>query len=270
MFTLALIPARMSSTRFPGKPLHPLLGIPMLGHVALRTALCSGLDAVYVATCDAIIAQYCQEIGVNVVMTSKDHVRCTDRCAEALPLIEAQEGRYVDVVVIVQGDEPLVHPAMVQAALAPMQKDATVQVVNLMAPITDRKEFVHPNTIKVITDVQGRALYFSRQPLPHKTTPATSALGGMVLGHKQVCIMPFRREALHTFMALPESPLEKAESIDMLRLLEHGHAVHMVLSPMLNQSVDAPADALLAEDLLRRDALFLSASYGKPCPYPAQ
>ncbi len=299
MFTLAIIPARMASTRFYGKPLHPLLGMPMIGHVALRTAQCTGLDAVYVATCDAEIAQYCQTIGVNVVMTHKNHVRCTERCAEALPIIEAREGRKADVVVIVQGDEPLVHPQMIHAALEPMRHDTAVQVVNLMAPLTRCEEFVHPNTIKVVTDGQGRALYFSRHPLPYRqgaqmsqdaflTGTSERTLGevsgrasggvctealetlssegtvgsvttGKVFGHKQVCIMPFRREALCSFVALRETPLERAESIDMLRLLEHGSLVHMVPTHFVNQSVDCLADVPLAEELLRQDALFLDA-----------
>ncbi len=265
--TFAIIPARMGSTRFAGKPLHPLCGIPMIGHVALRTALCTAVDAVYVATCDEVIATYCQKIGVKVVMTSEKHVRCTDRCAEALPLIEALEGRKAQTVVVVQGDEPLVHPHMLHAALQPLQYDASVQVVNLMAAITQLDEFMHPNTIKVVTDMHGRALYFSRQPLPYSQVEPSAQGSEQIWGYKQVCIMPFRREALFTFISLPETPLERVESIDMLRLLEHGYPVHMALSSHVNQSVDCLADVAKAEHLLKQDTLFSQAVYYSPNMY---
>ncbi len=253
MITYAIIPARMAATRFPGKPLAPMDGIPMLGHVALRTALATSLTATYVATCDVEIADYCHSQNIKVVMTSAEHTRCTDRCAEALPLIEQLEGKKADAIVIVQGDEPLVHPDMIDAALTPLHQEPTAQVVNLRAAITSQEEFLSPNTIKVVTDGQGRALYFSRSTIPSTNHGVTT---NNILGHKQVCIMPFRRQALLDFIALDQTPLEQAESIDMLRLLENGIPVHTVLTSHINQSVDCPEDLQRATQLLKNDPLW--------------
>ncbi len=253
MISYAIIPARMGSTRFPGKPLAPIHAVPMLGHVAYRTAMAPSLAATYVATCDAEIFDYCQEHHIKVVMTDRGHTRCSDRCAEALPLIEKLEGKKADAMVMVQGDEPMVHPQMIEAALSPLQSNVDVQVVNLQAPILSEAEFTSPNTIKVISDAQGKALYFSRAPIPHRGHGTRD--NAAPYGYKQVCIIPFRPAALHNFMSLGESALERAESIDMLRLLEHGFAVHMVHTPFQNQAVDCPADLERVVQLMQDDDL---------------
>ncbi len=250
MINYAIIPARMAATRFPGKPLAIIDGLPMVAHVALRTAMAQNLTATYVATCDAAIKKYCEENGIKVVMTRHDHTRCTDRCAEALPYIEALEGKKADAIVIVQGDEPMVHPDMIDAALAPLHTNPQVQVVNLLAPITSQEEKLSPNTIKVVTDSQGRALYFSRAAIPN-----TAHGQAQDFGHKQVCIMPFRRQALLAFIAMEQSSLEKAESIDMLRLLQNGVAVHMVPTEHHSQAVDCQSDLELVVKLMENDPL---------------
>ncbi len=252
MINYAIIPARMGSTRFPGKPLALMHGIPMLGHVAFRTQKAASLAATYVATCDAVIAEYCRENQIKAVMTSPAHTRCADRCAEALPLIEALEGKKADAVVIVQGDEPLVHADMIETALEMLHSAPHMQTINLRAAITSEEEFLSPNTIKVVTDVQGKALYFSRAPLPSRTKPWVTETGQILWGYKQVCIMPIRRAALLEFIELPPTPLEQAESIDMLRILEHGGAVHTVLTQYPTQSVDCPADLERALHLMQK------------------
>ncbi len=256
MITYAIIPARMAASRFPGKPLAPIHGMPMLGHVAKRTQMASCLTATYVATCDEAIENYCKQEGINVVMTSTAHTRCTDRCAEALPKIEALEGKKAEAIIIVQGDEPMTHPHMIDAALAPLQEHAHIHVVNLRADIESREEFFSPNTIKIVTDKQGKALYFSRAPLPY-TQPSTqeTPLKQPPFGQKQVCIMPFRREALLRFIALSPTALEITESIDMLRLLEHGEFVYTVFTSHQSQSVDCPADLARVEQLMEQDPL---------------
>ncbi len=255
MVIYAIIPARMGASRFPGKPLALIDGMPMLEHVVRRTQMAHSLTATYVATCDAVIANYCRQNGIKVVMTHADHTRCTDRCAEALPYIEALEGRIANAVVIVQGDEPMVHPHMVDAALTPLQQHNDIHVVNLLAPILSYEEALSPNTIKVVTDAQGKALYFSRALIPY--APSAKIPHQEYFGHKQVCIMPFRRQALLDFIALPPTPLELAESVDMLRLLEHGYAVHLVPTQHQTQSVDCLADLERVVSLMQNDALRL-------------
>ncbi len=252
----AIIPARMASTRFPGKPLAPIFGMPMLGHVAFRTSMAPSLTATYVATCDEEIAAYCDANGIKCVMTRGDHVRCADRCAEALPYIEALEGEKADGVVIVQGDEPMVHPDMIEKSLEILHYVPYAQTVNIRAPILSEEEWLSPNTIKVVTDLQGKALYFSRLPIPYGSTPLPHGEERKVWGQKQVCIMPFTRAALLRFIVLPPTPLEQAESIDMLRIIQHGDAVLTVPTEHVVQSVDCPADLervvmLMQDDVLR-------------------
>jgi 3-deoxy-manno-octulosonate cytidylyltransferase (CMP-KDO synthetase) len=252
MNIIAIIPARMGSSRFPGKPLAPIHGVPLVGHVYFRTKLNRRLSAVYIATCDEEIRQYASQIGADWVMTSPTHVRASDRTAEAVEIIERRTGRRVDVVVMVQGDEPMIVPAMIDEAVQPLVDDPAVQVVNLMAPI-DADAAADPNEVKVAVDRRGCALYFSRHPLPWQArTPAAS--------FKQVCVIPFRRPFLSTFAALEPTPLEQAESIDMLRALEHGWPVRMAPTTHATYSVDTPADLARVSGLMRGDPLL--SSYG--------
>jgi len=252
MKTIAVIPARMGSSRFPGKPLAPIRGIPMIGHVWKRVALALGGENTFVATCDREIYDYIESVGGRAVMTADTHERCTDRTAEALHAIEADLGQ-VDVVVMVQGDEPLVTPAMIQDSVAPLAEDPSVMVVNLMGDLKTTAEFDDPNEVKVVVDANSDALYFSREPIPSRKKGA-----GTVPMRKQVCIIPFRREALLAFNALPPTPLEQIESVDMLRLLEHGRKVRMVPTADPNIGVDTEADLAVAEALMAGDPVFAS------------
>ncbi len=247
---LAIIPARMGSTRFPGKPLAPILGIPMLAHVWERTRRSSVLFSTIVATCDEEIRQYGQQYGMEVVMTSDKHERASDRCAEAMQSWERVHGKKVDIMVMVQGDEPMLTPEMIDIAVGPLLSDQKISVVNLMAPITQREEFEDPNEIKVVVDSQNRALYFSREPIPSK-----NKWKGQCTGWKQVCIIPFLRDYLLEYLALAPTSLEQIESIDMLRILEHGGVVQMVPEDILTYSVDTPEDLKLVEEAMKEDPL---------------
>ena len=245
MKIVGVIPARMGSSRFPGKPLAPILGRPMIEHVYRRTALCRTLEAVYVATCDNEIRSAVEAFGGKAIMTSPEHQRASDRVAEATQRLDA------DIVVMVQGDEPMTMPEMVDQAVAPMLDDSLVQCVNLVKRIEIEEEFLNPNTIKVVMDREGNALYFSREPIP-----ARQKLGFDKLPvFKQVCIIPFRRDFLLTYASLKPTPLEEAESIDMLRLLEHGFKVRLVETGYDTHAVDTPADLELVESLMRDDPL---------------
>jgi 3-deoxy-manno-octulosonate cytidylyltransferase (CMP-KDO synthetase) len=245
MRIIAVIPARMGSTRFPGKPLAPLLGRPMIEHVVRRVSLCGRLDAVFVATCDTQIRDAVERFGGGVVMTSASHERASDRVAEAAECIAA------DIVVMVQGDEPMVVPSMIDAALVPLLADTSIACVNLARRLTRQDEYVDPNTIKVTMDLRGDALYFSRSPIP--------AIDFNGLAHpavfKQVCVIPFRYEFLQQFARLKPTPLERAESIDMLRALQHGFRVRMVETEVDTHAVDTPEDLREVERLMRTDPL---------------
>jgi len=250
MNIIAIIPARMGSSRFPGKPLAPIHGVPMVGHVALRTAMCKRLAGTYVATCDEVIRKYVESVGLTAVMTGDHHVRCTTRTAEAMLKIEEMTGTKADIVIMVQGDEPMVTPWMIEASIRPMLADSTIKVVNLMAEMHSLEEFEDPNEVKVVVDCENNALYFSREPIPSRKKGSDA-----VPMRKQVCIIPFRRDYLLHFNEMSESPLEIYESVDMLRILEHGGKVRMVPISERTVSVDTPADLRQAEKLMQDDGL---------------
>ncbi len=247
---IAIIPARMGSTRFPGKPMAEIHGVPMVGHVYFRTRMCALLQNTYVATCDQEIYDYIISIDGKAIMTSNTHERCSDRTAEAMLKVESETGRKVDIVVMVQGDEPMVTPVMIEAAIHPMLGDSTIQVVNLMARMTTVEEFEDPNEVKVVVDLNNRALYFSREPIPSRRKGVKD-----VPMLKQVCIIPFRRDYLLEFNSLPETPLERIESVDMMRVIEHGEHVYMVITDAETLSVDTPEDHERVVDLMKEDAL---------------
>jgi len=247
---IAIIPARMGSTRFPGKPMAEIHGVPMVGHVYFRTKMCSMLSETYVATCDQEIYDYIISIDGKATMTSDTHERCSDRTAEAMLKVESATGRKVDIVVMVQGDEPMVTPQMIEAAVHPMLGDPSIQVVNLMARMANVEEFEDPNEVKVVVDLQDRALYFSREPIPSRRKGFKD-----VPMLKQVCIIPFRRDYLLKFNSLPETQLERIESVDMMRVIEHGERVHMVMTDVETLSVDTPEDLERVVDLMKEDAL---------------
>lgn len=250
MNIIAIIPARMGSSRYPGKPLALIHNVPMVGHVAFRTAMAKCLSATYVATCDDIVMNYCKDAGLNSVMTGDHHVRCTTRTAEAMLKIEEMTGKKADIVVMVQGDEPMVTPDMIDAAIQPMLDDPSINVVNLMAEMESLAEFEDPNEVKVVIDQNSDALYFSREPIPSRKKGSD-----VVPMRKQVCIIPFRREYLLRFNALPETPLEIYESVDMMRVLEHGEKVRMVPTDKRTLSVDTPEDLCRVVTMMQGDAL---------------
>ena len=247
---IAIIPARMGSTRFPGKPMAEIHGVPMVGHVYFRTKMCSLLSETYVATCDQEIYDYIVSVGGKAVMTADTHQHCSDRAAEAMLKVEAETGQKVDIVVMVQGDEPMVTSEMIEEAVTPMLEDPAIKVVNLMARMKTVGEFEDPNEVKVVVDLNGRALYFSREPIPSRRKGVQD-----VPMLKQVCIIPFRRDYLLEFNGLPETPLENIESVDMMRVIEHGEHVHMVLTEAETLSVDTPEDLRRAVDLMDGDQL---------------
>jgi len=251
MNIVGVIPARMGSSRFPGKPMANILGIPMIGHVYLRSKMSRLLNEVYVATCDQEIFDYVTQIGGKAIMTADSHERASDRTAEALLHIEKMTGERVDIVVMIQGDEPMLHPEMIDEAVKPLVADESILVSNLMAPLITPEEHDDINEVKVVVDQDFFALYFSREPIPSRRR-----MGDDIPKNKQVCIIPFQRDFLIKFGELDPTPLEIIESVDMLRVLEHGYKVKIVPTRFEVYSVDTETDRQRVEALMVDDELF--------------
>ncbi len=251
MKIVALIPARMGSSRFPGKPMEKINGSPMIGHVYKNVKKCKLLDKVVVATCDEEIKSYIESIGGDAVMTCKNHDRASDRCAEAMLKVEKSIGNKFDVAVMVQGDEPMVHPDMIAESLQPFHGDNNIKVVNLLGSIQTNAEFNDRNCIKVVCDCDLNALYFSREPIPTQ-----SLMGDEIKKYKQVCIIPFARDFLLKFNNMEPTPLEEIESIDMMRVLENGYKVKMVPTKYQTYAVDTFEDLIKVQKLMNDDNKF--------------
>lgn len=251
MKIIGVIPARMGSSRFPGKPLKEICGMPMIGHVYLRSKMSGLLDEVYIATPDEEIATYARSIGAKYIMTKITHERASDRTAEAVQKIEGATGEKIDIVVMIQGDEPMIMPEMIDLSVKPFIEDHTTEVVNLMAPIRTEEEFQDPNCPKVVVDKNNYALYFSREPIPSRK----KWNGGAISMFKQVCVIPFTRDFLMEYNAMTPTPLEEIESIDMNRVLENGRKVKMVYEEFETYCVDTPEDLIRVEKNMSTDPL---------------
>ncbi len=239
MNIVGIIPSRMASTRFPNKPMMDILGMPMIGHCYMRCKMCKNLDEVYVATCDKEIFNYISGIGGKVIMTSDKHERASDRTAEALIKIEELTSKKIDIVVLLQGDEPMTTPNMIDLAISPLINFNEINISNLYTKINSTHEFENPNEVKVVVDKFDYAIYFSREPIPSK-----KLFKHDVPMFKQVCVIPFRRDYLLKYNSMEQTELEKIESIDMLRVLENGDKIKMVYIEEENYSVDTKEDLL--------------------------
>lgn len=247
MNVIAIIPARMGSSRYPGKPLERIHGMPMIGHCYHRSAMANGIGKAYVATCDIEIYDYILSIGGNAVMTSSTHTRATTRTAEALGKIEADMSEKVDVVVMVQGDEPLISPDTISETISHFQNQS-IDIVNIMSRIRTKEAFEDENNVKVVVNNSNDALYFSREQIPSpwkgwKKIPR----------YMQTGIIAFRRNSLIDFNSMEETALEKIESVDMNRVLETGGKIRMVLTEAMTIGVDVPEELIEVENLLIND-----------------
>lgn len=251
---IGIVPARMGSSRFPGKALAPILGMPMIGHCYFRTRMCGLLDDVYIATCDQEIKDYAESIGAKVVMTADTHERAMDRSAEAVAKIEKEMGEKIDLVVQMQGDEPMVTKEMLESSIRKMMADESINIMNLVQPITDQRDLEIPDVLKVVTDKKGNMLYYSRSLVPYDT----KKFNGKVPYLKTIGIHLFRKEFLFEFMRMEPTPLEIIESTDMLRILEHGLPISTFKVETPIWSVDTPADLKFVEEKMAGDPLLKS------------
>lgn len=247
MGVTVIIPARYASTRFPGKPLADLCGKPMVQWVYERSACCESVDRVIVATDDERIARAVSAFGGEVAMTRPDHATGTDRLAEVA------SGLDEELIVNVQGDEPLIDPLMIQAAVAPMLADSTIPMGTLKTPLTSLEEYRNPNVVKVVTDRRGFALYFSRAPIPY---PRDFSDGLELRWHelataKHIGLYVYRRQFLLEYPHLQATPLENQECLEQLRVLEHGYRIHVAETSLIGQGVDTPQDLEKVRALLR-------------------
>lgn len=240
------IPARMGSSRFPGKPLCNILGKSMIEHVYQRSKLSEKVTDVFIAACDDEIEEAVEGFGGQALMTHKEISRPGLRVAEACKQLDLADD---DIVVVVQGDEPLINPKMIDLAVEPILNDPEVFCVNLTKEMTE-EEWLDPNEIKVVTDLKMNALFMSRSPIPSNTR---DRIGPRL---KQVCIFPFRKKDLLAFQDMPETPHEVAESIEMLRAIEHGLKVRMVKTDFLSKSVDNENDRQEVEAIMKQDEIY--------------
>lgn len=244
---LALIPARWGATRFPGKPLHLIAGKPLVQHVWERARLASRLAAgVFIATDDERIAAAAAGFGARAVMTRPDHPSGTDRIAEAAAVLAA-EGLDFTHVLNVQGDEPLIDPALLDRLAGALLDDPALPMVTAACPLSDPADRLNPNCVKVVLARNGDALYFSRAAIPH---PLPGSPVAPLLRHQGV--YGYRRDFLETFVTWEPSPLERAERLEQLRALENGARIRVVVTPRESLGVDAPKDVARVEAALLR------------------
>ena len=242
---VAVVPARWGSTRLPGKPLADIGGKPMVRHVVERAARARAVERVIVATDDERIAAAVRGFGGEVVMTGAGFATGTDRVAHvAAGLPEA------DIVVNVQGDEPLLEPAMIDEAVQPLLADAALPVGTLARRIVDPAELSAPGVVKVVADRRGRALYFSRAPVPFARDLAPAALVGRGAAFAHVGLYVFRRDFLLRFPLLPRTVLEEVEQLEQLRILEHGFPIAVTVTAYASIAVDTEADLVRVRSMV--------------------
>lgn len=239
MKVVCVIPARFGATRFEGKPLVEICGKSMIQRVYEQVQKAGSIDEVYIATDDDRIRSSAELFGAKVIMTSKEHTCGTDRIAEAIQNIEGE------IILNVQGDEPLIEPEALDAVIKPLVEDANIEMATLITPIEDESEYHDPNIVKVVKDKNNFALYFSRSLIPYSR-------GGDVTGvFKQIGVYAYRRGFLLAFSKMEPTPYEKAEKLEQLRALENGYRIKLVETTYNPISVDVPEDVAKVESILR-------------------
>jgi 3-deoxy-manno-octulosonate cytidylyltransferase (CMP-KDO synthetase) len=242
MPTVAIIPARYGSTRFPGKPLAPILNKPLVQWTYEQTMQVKELDGVWVATDDGRIKECVEAFGGHVVMTRDDHPSGSDRLAEAAAILDLAPD---DIVINIQGDQPVFPPDLISRLAKVLKRDPAVVMVTPVRQINDAAAAANPNVVKAVFDRAGRGLYFSRSLLPFWRD------GGESYFYKHIGIYAYRVQFLKEFVHLPAGRWEEAEKLEQLRALEHGYPIHIVETNGDTREVDSPADLRAVEEFLR-------------------
>jgi len=247
MKSIGIIPARYASSRFPGKPLAYIGNRTMLERVYRRALQADLLDDVWVATDDQRIAQHVRSFHGQVMLTSSAHQSGTDRCAEA-----AKQFSGANVLVNIQGDEPFIDPRQIDAVIRPFQDEAAGDIVTLAKRMDEAEDPFDPNKVKVVFDTKGRAMYFSRSPVPHLRRLAPEQWPGSGLFYKHLGLYAYRRPVLLAVTQLPVSKYEEAESLEQLRWLEAGYAIRVEVTETDTLGVDTLEDLKKAESFLAK------------------
>jgi 3-deoxy-manno-octulosonate cytidylyltransferase (CMP-KDO synthetase) len=238
---IAVVPARMASSRFPGKPLVKILDLPMIEHVRRRALLADGIDEVVVATCDQEIMDAVEAAGGKAVMTGDGHERSTERVAEAMLSLAG------DIVVVAQGDEPLLMPGDLDLVANPFRDRDDLESVSLLSPLEGDADFHNPSIVKAACDRSGHIMFYSRAPIPFVQKEGDCPI------YRETGIRAFRADFLQTYVNLPETPFELVESVDMMRLLEHGHRVLGVATDGVTFGVDHAEEADRIVEIVESD-----------------
>lgn len=245
MNNVIIIPARMGSSRYPGKPLISILGIPMIIHVWIRSKLSTKTDEVYIATCDNQIKKACLEYGAKYIMTSKKHNMCMDRVVEACKKINAKN------IITVQGDEPLIQPQDINNVINKINKINSDETVNLIQKIKINKEIDDPNRVKVVLNKKKEIIYISRE-----TIPSRKKRKNFKSYYKLGNVYGMKKSFLKTYSKLKFSNLEKIESIDMNRIIDYGFKLISILSKSNLVSIDVPKDKKTVVKLMKKDKIY--------------
>ena len=236
MKVIGVIPARFNSTRFPGKVLANLRGKPIIQHVYERAKKAKRLDEILIATDYERVFKVAEKFGAKVVMTSKEHLTGTDRVSEAVKKLKAE------IVINIQADAPLINPLMIDKVAEVLLDDSNLIMATLMKRIEKKGELCNPNIVKVVTDSQGFALYFSRSPIPYAKNNFIS--------YKHIGAYGYRRKFLLIFVQLSRSPLEKIENLEQLRALENGYKIKMIETDDDMIEIDTEEDLIMAKKFI--------------------
>jgi 3-deoxy-manno-octulosonate cytidylyltransferase (CMP-KDO synthetase) len=249
MKIIGVVPARMAASRFPGKPLFPIHGKPMIEHVFLRAQMYKGWDELVLATCDDEIEQFAKQKGFAVAMTGHHHTRALDRVAEAVQRLNTDIADS-DIVVCVQGDEPMMRPDMIDAVIAPLKADASIPATILAMHITDKALWLNPDTVKLIHNAAGEVLYTSRAPVPY----CKGEFSPELMARRIYGIFAFRWKYLKAFTEHEETRLEELEACDSNRILDMSFRQYIAPYPYVESfSVDSPSDIGLVEKHMAAD-----------------
>jgi 3-deoxy-manno-octulosonate cytidylyltransferase (CMP-KDO synthetase) len=241
MKTLGVIPARIASTRFPGKVLAILAGKTLIQHVWEKAKACKELDDVLIAADSDTVKSVALSFGAKVVMTKPDHPSGSDRIAEAVTSVDT------DVVINIQGDEPFVDPETIDSLARLLKNDAACSMGTVVKEITDDLEFINPNVVKCVIDDKGYALYFSRAPIPYNRDGKSS-----IKRYKHLGLYAYRKDFLLKYTTWPKGALESIEQLEQLRVLEQGYRIKTVVTTYESIAVDIPADLTKAEEWLKQ------------------
>ncbi len=256
MKIIGIIPARMASSRFPGKPMKKIHGIPMVEHCYIRSKMSKILSDLYVATPDKIIFDHIIKIGGKAIMTSHKHVMCNERVVEAVKKLEKKFKLKYDIVANIQGDLPMIYPDMINSLIKPIVNQKDVACTTMVDNVLNEKEFNDPNRVKVIVKKNNDAILLTREPVP-----SSKKYKGSFKKFKHVAIRAYNREVFEKIAKLKITPIEKIEGIDDLRLIENNIDLRIVFTNRITDTVDNKKDLNHVTKLMKNDKLMAKYNF---------